>query len=211
MNNRRRAIMGIAKSGGRLPSAYQEVEYLESTGEQYINTQYTPVQYDEFEISKVKIDPYSSISCVLSAGDSNAQLPFIAVITLSGTTVYFKCFATGAAPENSNVSLQTDTTIKITSNGELYYDDNLVLTSPYEGPLGDYPLYLFSRNGASQFMKGTMGCIKITNNNITKHYYIPCYRKADNKPGMYDLVNGVFYTNANTSASTDFIIGNDVN
>jgi len=32
----------------------------------------------------------------------------------------------------------------------------------------------------------------------------PCYRKSDNKPGMYDLTNGVFYTNA---GSGEFIYG----
>lgn len=38
--------------------------------------------------------------------------------------------------------------------------------------------------------------------------FIPCYRKSDNEPGMYDTVNNVFYTNAGTGT---FIIGNDVN
>ena len=27
---------------------------------------------------------------------------------------------------------------------------------------------------------------------------IPCYRKADNEIGLYDTVNDVFYTNANS-------------
>ena len=34
--------------------------------------------------------------------------------------------------------------------------------------------------------------------------FIPCYRKSDNKPGMYDLVTNTFYTNIGTG---DFIIG----
>ena len=37
--------------------------------------------------------------------------------------------------------------------------------------------------------------------------FIPCYRKSDNKPGLYDLVNNVFYTNSNLS-SNDFTYGN---
>jgi len=41
-------------------------------------------------------------------------------------------------------------------------------------------------------------------NNILKFYLIPCYRISDNKPGMYDLVNGAFYTNAGTG---EFILG----
>ena len=49
----------------------------------------------------------------------------------------------------------------------------------------------------------------IDNNSLVR-IFIPCYRKADNKPGLYDLVNDVFYTNANTSASTDFIVGPNI-
>lgn len=37
---------------------------------------------------------------------------------------------------------------------------------------------------------------------------IPCYRKADLVAGMYDRVNGVFYTNAGTGS---FIVGPDIN
>lgn len=36
---------------------------------------------------------------------------------------------------------------------------------------------------------------------------IPCYRKSDNEPGMYDIVNDVFYTNAGTGS---FAVGPDV-
>lgn len=39
-------------------------------------------------------------------------------------------------------------------------------------------------------------------------HLVPCYRKSDNKPGMYDLINDVFYTNAGTG---EFIVGPDVN
>lgn len=37
--------------------------------------------------------------------------------------------------------------------------------------------------------------------------FIPCYRKADNVAGMYDIVNNVFYTN---TGSGSFIVGNPV-
>lgn len=43
------------------------------------------------------------------------------------------------------------------------------------------------------------------NNDEICHCY-PVYRKADNKPGMYDLVNGVFYTNQGTG---EFSVGPD--
>ena len=37
---------------------------------------------------------------------------------------------------------------------------------------------------------------------------IPCYRKSDNEPGMYDTVSKTFFTNSGTGT---FLVGNDVN
>ena len=36
---------------------------------------------------------------------------------------------------------------------------------------------------------------------------VPCYRKSDNKLGLYDIVNGKFYTNQGTG---EFTAGPDV-
>lgn len=38
---------------------------------------------------------------------------------------------------------------------------------------------------------------------------VPCYRKSDIKPGMYDMISETFYTNVNTGG--DFEVGPDVN
>lgn len=39
---------------------------------------------------------------------------------------------------------------------------------------------------------------------------VPCYRKADRKPGMYDKITGQFFTNAATSGA-DFLLGPEKN
>jgi hypothetical protein len=41
-------------------------------------------------------------------------------------------------------------------------------------------------------------------NGIPVRHFIPCYRKSDNKPGLYDTINNTFYTNA---GSGEFILG----
>ena len=46
---------------------------------------------------------------------------------------------------------------------------------------------------------------KIYDNDILVRDYIPCVRKSDNKPGLYDKVSKTFFTNAGTSA--DFLWG----
>ena len=39
---------------------------------------------------------------------------------------------------------------------------------------------------------------------VTMRYIVPCYRKSDNKPGVYDIITSTFYTNAGTG---EFICG----
>lgn len=45
---------------------------------------------------------------------------------------------------------------------------------------------------------------RITENNATILDFIPCYRKSDRKPGMYDTVTKQFFTNSGTG---EFILG----
>lgn len=64
--------------------------------------------------------------------------------------------------------------------------------------------YLF-QNGTTQKSSIKMYYFKIYDNDVIVRNFIPCYRKSDSKPGMYDLVNNVFYTNSATGA--DFTTG----
>ena len=47
---------------------------------------------------------------------------------------------------------------------------------------------------------------KITSNGNLIRDFVPCVRKSDNEPGLYDRVNNVFYTNA---GSGTFLKGNN--
>ena len=58
-----------------------------------------------------------------------------------------------------------------------------------------------------KFCGNIYSCQMYDENEVLVRDFVPCYRKADNKSGMYDLVNDVFYTSA---TSTDFDVGPDV-
>ena len=49
--------------------------------------------------------------------------------------------------------------------------------------------------------------LEIYDNGTKVRHYRPCYRKLDNKPGMYDTVEDKFYVNLGTG---DFIVGPDI-
>jgi hypothetical protein len=58
----------------------------------------------------------------------------------------------------------------------------------------------------SDYGKYKIYSCKLYKSNQMVRNFIPCYRKADNEIGMYDLVNKVFYTNQGTGT---FLKGNN--
>ena len=62
---------------------------------------------------------------------------------------------------------------------------------------------------ATQFNNGRIYELIVDNPNTNKKtiHLIPCYRKADHKPGMYDTVQKSFYISQGTG---EFIVGADV-
>ena len=84
----------------------------------------------------------------------------------------------------------------------------------------NYNYYLFAENNygtANCNSKFKMNYCKISNNDSLIRYFIPCYSttNVDGKQcssgtkGLYDLVEGKFYTNQNSSGE-DFKAGPDV-
>ena len=49
--------------------------------------------------------------------------------------------------------------------------------------------------------------LRFYNNSEVVEDFVPCYRKADSVPGLYDVVNHIFYTN---SGSGSFTVGRDI-
>ena len=121
---------------------------------------------------------------------------------------------------NSTISALSDTlyTVKVeVSSGQqkMVVNNVEVLSSnSQETFVSNVSLALFankSRTTVDGYTNAKIYYVKIIENAILIRNFIPCYRKQDNKPGLYDLVNDVFYTNANLSATQDFIVGPDVN
>ena len=194
----RRGMM--RKAAGGLPAAYRRVEYLESSGTQYIDTGYTPVQNDAFYV-EFMLTSVSPNSVVFSAG----TVKQVILLLHSDSTAYVHYFSSGKA-----ATFNFPTTISniwsnatISGSGDIDINGNTG-TKTYEGALTDDPnLWLFRRRNDSQPFYGRIRAFTITNNGTPKMNLIPCYRASDNEPGMYDTVSGTFYTNA---GSGEFII-----
>lgn len=182
-------------ANANIPSEYEEVEYIESTGTQYIDTNYTPVQGDDLEFKNVTINTFNG--ALFSAGIESYQLILLGL----GSVCYYKYFQIGNAVASS-FSTITNGNIKVL-NGNLYINNVLKAQADYGGAVNT-TLNIFQRANNTSNLIGKIGEIIISNNGIIKRDFIPCYRKSDNVAGLYDLVNSTFYTNQGTG---NFIVG----
>lgn len=86
---------------------------------------------------------------------------------------------------------------------------NTVVDAAYTGTCKTgKPSYLFLSNGNTQYHSSF--CYEYAafrEDGVFMREYIPCYRKDDRKPGMYDLVTREFYTNVGTG---EFELGPEV-
>lgn len=199
MQARRRLFMMQSE----LPSAYRRVEYLEANGTQYIQTDYTPVENDEFNMRLYSKS--ADLNCPFSAGTGTYQT----VAAISGGVLYVRYFATNGA-SLGNFAKNVIRRIVIQKTGHIIvYDDQGEMkaeaTSLYRHALDgvDTTLSLFARRNYSLGFSGRIYGFSITNNEVEKVYLIPCVRKSDSKPGMYDTVTKTFFTNAGTG---EFIV-----
>ena len=101
---------------------------------------------------------------------------------------------------------------KISTNlGKYYINDNLAYDFNNEIYVNDNrPLYLFKVNDADDHPQAPMTLYywKIWDDNNLLRDFVPCYRKSDGVIGLYDRVEGKFYTNKGTGT---FLKGNDIN
>ena len=199
----------------KVPEGYRKVEYIYGDGEQYINTGYEANANIEIDF-KYKSDfiPYSGKShtrCII--GGRTDVSNGISLWERDGNYQYGKGSSANtaikAALENTNIH-----TVKIAKGGDLYVDETKILTyTPGTSfTTGSY-FYLFTclsfpgvytrENGTDKrTMVGQFYYCIIKDNNVVVRHLIPVVRTSDNKPGMYDIVNDVFYTNAGTGEFT---------
>ena len=198
--------------GVRLPSEYQEVEYLESTGTQYIQTDYTPQNHDEIvcDFTITKVISGLEYLCLFSAGTGQYQLIVLLANDTTGSQrvegAYYKYFATGTA-QNFYFYPSVNNFYRFVINSDGFASCNgYSIQSQYKGTLNTNLRIMRRANGDANFV-GRIYKFELSNDGEGRINLIPCYRKADSKPGMYDLVTKQFFTNAGTG---EFLVGPDV-
>lgn len=169
-----------------LPSAYQQVEYIESSGTQYIDTGIAIGTTWAFNIRLSIID--SGAYKILTQGNYGLRT--------SGKNLINYCSSNRYAASINYGSIYfcqgNDTSLVI--NGE-----STTPITDSDTPSGNV-MVLYNAKAKIYYCKLWNGTSLVRN-------FVPCYRKSDNVIGLFDTVNQTFYTNAGTGTFTK---GNDV-
>lgn len=200
----------------RLPAEYQEVGYIESSGTQYIDTGFKPdVNIKKFKVvANAQVLVSQQYSFIWSLGNTFGTGTYIGYGN-STSYVNFCLFVNGVREFQSLVARDLNRHIfglEINGNDVKTIIDNSENTETYA--LWSSWLTWYNSNlelfGLQSDMTRTYCKIyscKVYENDILVRDFIPCYRKSDGVIGLYDMVNGVFYTNAGAGTFTK---GNDV-
>ena len=187
-----------------LPSGAQRIEYLESSGTQYIDTGYrfTNGSAREFEFL---INPAQNINAIIFGANSSTNEVFF---TGTGGWLHAKNFAMIGILSNRLFPDRKYNAVvnSINGNASITIDNTLIVTST--GNTAENYEYLFC---------GVTNDV-ITNYNKMRYYTYKRYENANlvidfipvrvgQVGAMYNKVNGQLYYNAGTG---DFILGPDI-
>ena len=191
----------------RLPQGYQEVEYIESSGTQYIDTGYKPTSNNLRVVCDFEYTADHSASSVFGSESSGKYsiVPWGAPEFYVGSSTQLLAQTTAlntkyALDAHANAGTLT-VSLNGTTNSASY--SGSILTTVNMGIFCNIVAGV-----ASQFCSMKLYAMYIYDNSNLVRDFVPCYRKSDNVAGLYDLVNNVFYTNAGSGV---FAVGADSN
>lgn len=195
----------------RLPQGYQEVEYIESSGTQFIDTGFVPNNNTEIMLVFNNNDATTgNYNCIFGTR-TNASNDNTFALWIDPNRCFGAFYGTGQSITLFPTSINAMTKHTATMKGNVAEIDSISITCPAVSSSPTYSFYIGACNTAGTadyFSKILIYGSKIYDNEILVRDFVPCYRKADNVAGLYDLVNNVFYTNAGSGV---FAVGADSN
>lgn len=192
-----------------LPDEYQQVEYIEATGEQYFELNYIPNNKTNSR-GKFQVTNTSTASILFGARQKSAASNFYGFNWGGGSPYkWVNSYYTGKTTE---VRIDNKVHTFDKKAGVLKLDGNEIgnYTPSVTTWNTTYKMIVFGCNTG-----GTVGLnpearlsyLAIDEGEGDLFVLVSCYRKSDGEIGMYDVVNNVFHTNQGTGT---FLKGADI-
>ena len=213
-------VEDVGNSESILPKEYQQVEYIEANSNQYIDTGLKFNDKYQLEI-KYKFSTFPNNQTWLTGAWNNST-----GILIGYCGGRFYCYAGNETKSGIQYSVVADKDIhyvKIKKEGTFFDNNKVAITNFDEIPNTDETIKVFKRLITFEDYNSIRRIYELNYYNIDDvlvRNYIPCYsitavinangtQVSTNTKGLYDLVEGKFYTNKNTSCE-DFTAGLDV-
>ena len=185
-----------------LPDGYTQIEYIETTGTQYIDTGFKPNQNTKFEVDL----NVTNTGCHVF-GARTAYLNKAFVLFWASNSDY--CIQMADSDFNGG-TFDTTKRYKVTmTSSQLFLDDNLQASysvGDFQCEQNAWLMSCYSSN-SSEYARGKLYSAKIYDGNTLIRNFIPC-KNSSGTIGLYDIVNSQFYTNVGTGGA--FTAGPDV-
>ena len=193
----------------RLPQGYQEVEYIESSGTQYIDTGFVPNNNTEIMLVFSNNDATTgNYNCIFGTR-TNASNDNTFALWIDPNRRFGAFYGTGQSITLFPTSINATAKHTAVMKGRVAEIDGISITCSATSSSPTYSFYIGACNTAGTadyFSKILIYETKIYDNEILVRDFVPCYRKAYGAVGLYDLVNNVFYTNAGSGV---FAVGSN--
>lgn len=194
---------GGGGTASRLPEGYTEVEYIQSSGTQYVDTGFKPNQDTRVVIDLQVSESHSGEGHLCSARSTSSGAFWILLYNNSKYTTRY--------------GTQAGTALPITDRNRHVFDKNKNVTSvDGETVQNNYETFSVSANlpifcrltgtTADAFLSAKLYSCQVYDNGVLVRDFIPC-KNASGVAGLYDTVNGKFYGNA---GSGSFAAGADL-
>lgn len=187
-----------------LPEEYTQIDYIESYGNEYIDTGRYPSDIEDV-VCKIKVNQNSAIyGCWNQNAENGSNNRRHLYATSNGINIGYGI--------TGNALVECDYSQILNINAHFENKNQILnVNNKQNSSLSNYPnnpqlnCYLFCRNvdnttNAKISMK--LYTFKIFEEGNLVRNFVPCFRNADNSVGLYDLVNDTFYENQGSGAFT---------
>lgn len=180
-----------------LPQGYTQLEYIQSSGSQWIDTGVKHSTTDKFAL-KMRLE-WTSISGTQIMGFSGSGGQGIGLASSKWWEI----------TNPSSVSANTVYNVEYGKQGANCYRtiDGITTSVTQSNTSASYNMLLFAASGSTSNMTKAYYCYaklystQIYVNDVLVRDYIPC-KNSSGTVGLYDLVNNVFYTNSGSGTFT---------
>lgn len=202
--SRREFLISSAKDG--LPDGYTKVDYLQSTGTQWIDMGVAPDQNTKviLKVLATNLNASSGVSLIGSRSSNNSSDQFFTYI--SGDQGFlFRVDGEEAASAFTNFKVNTLYTITLSTSRFLVDENGNRVHTMYISSSSDFTstvtMALFRSKPFSMGFIGNIYVCKHYNNDHLIQHFVPCL-DSDGVPCMYDLVSKTTFYNQGTGSFT---------